>query len=266
MLLENNRASGGPPHPCVGLFDRMRRRGQPPLAKILGNEAESAHWWAQAAKRFDPRPCELSSRSLWRLLDPTHLYVVDIVALENSVPTPPMTAPEPHSSDFQLWLKSTEGPKAPAFRPRDDLIDSLAGLEWDLLQLRKAEVVGNLLVYYLRLLDALDRCSATSSDPCLEAIRADCHRVLVGCYGRVHVVLRKGSGWTLEETWQRMKEAATRLGHLRIQERSHWHPMQAEARSSLAKWHDAISSLVEPRSPRARRLPGRRPATSHKNF
>lgn len=62
---------------------------------------------------------------------------------------------------------------------------------WDLcvvlLQLRRWELNGQLLEYYLNLLEALDRLQSANVASCLKILEPEGHAYLATCFGRVHI-------------------------------------------------------------------------------
>ena len=65
--------------------------------------------------------------------------------------------------------------------------ETRVGLMRVLLALRMAEVRGDLVSYYLSLLEAIDRCNKPAVQQDLALLQPECARFLASCFGRVHV-------------------------------------------------------------------------------
>jgi hypothetical protein len=229
----------------TGLFYRMRQLGSPSLARALHEKRSAAHWWVSASASVDRQALEDSFRPIWRLMHPALISHVDMVALENAVMARVDIVPDAYPRDLYVRQMRSEPRAVMSYAVPGGLVDTLTGLEWTLLQLRKAEVLGQLLPYYLSFLKALDRCAVPSTDAELEVVRLGCKRLLESCFGRVHIALLSGTGVSAAELWNEIKVSAMKLRCLHAKEDS-W-PVPASVVSRLPSWVAAVEPLTAAR-------------------
>lgn len=238
-VLEQYASQNGRLARCDGLFYRMARYGQPRLATTLRRPYSFKHWWvAVGPVNLDPRAFDRLKRPLWRLLDPTSISWVDLVALECVIAQQVRFVPEPISMDLSELALPYRSNGLSAIG-ETGVVCPLVWLERALLKLRRAEASGDLFAYYLNLLETLDGCSSRFAHSPLEPLGTEFARLLTCCFSKVHVALSDGSGLQMEDLWLQMKELAVALGYLRVPE--HVAPKKQDPGSRMG---DAFSALV----------------------
>lgn len=174
------------------LFHRMSSRGEPRIAKELEKGDSDAARWVRKAVQGAPEALEVLSDPTWRLLDPTPLSHVQWANLGHEVA-------ERSIKKFPQGLKPEHLVISLAVNPGGQDLDehyiprmqplSRSGFTLVLLALRRWEVNGQLVAYYLQLLEAMERCAQAPAAPDLAPLMPDCATFLAVCFGRVHVGL-----------------------------------------------------------------------------
>lgn len=172
------------------LFDRMLAKGEPSIAKELAKPTSLASMWVGRALRRAPEALDVLGDQVWRLLDPSPMQHVEWMMIGEAVMKRSLAWMEKDERNEILIVKSPLSPGSSEmmeyFIPRTQPT-SLWGLLLVLLQLRRWEISGNLVAYYLQLLEAFERCVHPSPSPDLAIIAPECSRFLSACYGRVHI-------------------------------------------------------------------------------
>lgn len=172
------------------LFHRMQSRGEPGIAKELTKPGSLAARWVGKAVSRAPNALEVLADNVWRLLDPSPMRHIDW-ALVSEALMPRMKERVLQGIKPEVWIVRTplvpeRGDVMEYFVPRGEPL-SLWGLLLVLLQLRRWEVSGDLIAYYLQLLEAIERCLQPRKASDLAVLMPECGNYLAACFGRVHI-------------------------------------------------------------------------------
>jgi hypothetical protein len=172
------------------LFDRMLFKGEPWIGKELAKSTSLAAIWVGKALSRAPKALDVLTDQVWRLLDPTPMQHVDWTMITEALMPRKIAWMETGGQSEILMIKCPLSPGSAEvmeyFVPRIDP-KSLWGLLLVLLQLRRWEISGNLVAYYLQLLEAFERCVQPAQSPDLSIITPQCPEFLAACFGRVHI-------------------------------------------------------------------------------
>lgn len=169
-------------------FDRMLKSGEPAVAKRLAEKGHGPGLWIEQLLAITSKPLSVLEEVIWRLLNPRPLTQVDWYQLAerytNGLKLPLKSAPA-------VWIvklpeNGTEGSLQEHFIPRCES-GTRETLTRTLLSLRRWEVNGNLLSYYMTLLEAIECCRREDADAGLALLQPECATFLEACFGRVKV-------------------------------------------------------------------------------
>ncbi|WP_144289856.1 hypothetical protein [Ideonella sp. A 288] len=172
------------------LFHRMLASGEPAVLRELArNDSSSAPWIRRALSRA-PEVEDLLYEPTWRLLDPTPMSHIEWHLAAETMQRLAMSVLE-RREKFAAWVVELpidqEGREAlEYFIPRSHG-SSRWGLLLTLLQLRRWEVHGNLIAYYLQLLEVIERCIVPVPDPDFAFMLPALKDYLTACFSRIHV-------------------------------------------------------------------------------
>lgn len=206
------------------LFYRMVRFGQPSVSRVLQQPNSIAYSWVRAAVDRHRATIAALDEPIWRLLDPTPLSLVEFLRLEdNAIGASVMETPWlRYRVGIPSWLveipRTSEHDHQPShYCVRRGSESSRLGLQETLLAVRKAELSGELLPYYLNLLEALDRCAAPDQSPDFALFQPELATFLASCFGRVHVAYSELESLTKEIELRRIAEAPLALRRAKLQ-------------------------------------------------
>lgn len=199
------------------VYERMRLAGTPWVGKQL-KLFESGHIsdtgrWIQRAMELAPGISAVLEEPIWRLLDPMPLTHVEWHELgERVLAHAAARLPELPLPAMQVVVEDPTEPRGPptiVFIPtaRENSRRDLCVV---LLQMRRWEVNGQLLEYYLNLLEALDRLQSANLSSCLMILRPEGHTYLATCFGRVHIGFPHASNHEYQQ--QRLAAASAAFG------------------------------------------------------
>lgn len=172
------------------LFDRMLSKGEPGISKAIAKTGSLSGVWVGKALSRAPNALDILSDPVWRLLDPTPMPYIEWAMIGEAL------VPRVHA-----WMQQGSKPdiaivRSPLTPDSDEMLDyfvprteptSLWGFLLVLMQLRRWEISGNLVAYYLQLLEAFERCKAPSVSPDLAVLMPECAGFLAANFGRVHI-------------------------------------------------------------------------------
>lgn len=172
------------------LFHGMYKDGSPAVVRALAKKRSKSARWVRKAMARDPVVAEWLADQIWRLLDPAPMRHVDWVliseALMPSIKARILEGVKPEVCTVLVRLGPEGGELSEYFVPRSEPL-SIWGFMLVLLQLRRWEITGNLVAYYLQLLEACDRCFQQNLTAELAALMPECAGYLAACFGRVHI-------------------------------------------------------------------------------
>lgn len=176
------------------VYERMRLAGTPWVGKQLklletGHVSDTGRW-IQRAMELAPGIRGVLEDPVWRLIDPMPLTHVEWHELgEKVLAHAAARLPELPLPAMQVVVEDPTGPRR---RPTIAFIptareNSRRHFAVVLLQVRRWEVNGQLLEYYLNLLEALDRLQSANLASCLKILQPEGQAYLATCFGRVHI-------------------------------------------------------------------------------
>ncbi len=172
------------------LFHRMLARGEPAVARELARSDSSSAPWIRRALSRSPEVEDLLYEPTWRLLDPSPMSYIEWHRSAEKTQQLGMSVLD-QQEKFAAWIVELpidqKGSEAlEYFIPRSHG-SSRWGLLLTLLQLRRWEVHGNLIAYYLQLLELMERCNVPVPDPHFAFMLPALKGYLTSCFSRIHV-------------------------------------------------------------------------------
>lgn len=172
------------------LFHRMASKGEPAVARELMRTDSTSAKWIRRAMSKAPDAQNVMTEPTWRLLDPKPMSHIEWHQAAEAI-QPRAVAKLDELEEFEAWVVGVPIDQA----CRDDLQyfiprsngSSRWGLLLTLLQLRRWEVHGDLIAYYLQLLELIARCGTARLDPDFSFMLPVLKNYLTVCFGRVHV-------------------------------------------------------------------------------
>lgn len=172
------------------LFHRMAAKGEPAVARELARTDSSSAPWIRRAMSNAPDAHGVMTEPTWRLLDPMPMSHIEWHLAAESI-LPRAVAVLDEEGGFEAWVVNVPIDQESRevlqyFVPRSH-VSSRWGLLLTLLQLRRWEVHGDLIAYYLQLLELIARCTSSCLGPDCSFMLPALKGYLTACFGRVHV-------------------------------------------------------------------------------
>lgn len=172
------------------LFHRMAAKGEPAVARELERTDSTSATWIRRALSNAPDAQSVVTEPIWRLLDPTPMSHIEWHQAAESI-QPLAVAMLDEQEELKAWvvdvpIDQESRDALQYFVPRSHE-SSRWGLLLTLLQLRRWEVHGDLIAYYLQLLELIARCAIPHFGPDCSFMLPALKSYLTACFGRVHV-------------------------------------------------------------------------------